>query len=188
MLAQVQRKTFTADEYHRMIKTGILGEDDRLELIRGEIVYMAPIGSHHAACVKRLNRLFVRTLSEMVIVGVHDPVGIGEDSEPEPDIALLKPRPDFYAEGHPRPGDVFLIVEVADTSLESDRREKLPLYAGAGIGEVWIVNLRDACVEVYTEPSGSGYRGIRIVRKGSAIAPEAFPDTEISVGKILILP
>jgi len=187
MLAQTQRKTFTTDEYHRMIEAGILGEDDRLELVRGEIISMAAIGSYHAACVKRLNRLFVRTLSEMVIVGVQDPVGIGEDSEPEPDIALLKPRSDFYAERHPRPEDVFLIVEVADTSLESDRREKVPLYAEAGIGEVWIVNLRDGCVEVYTEPSGDGYEGIRILRKGSAIAPKAFPDAEIDVEKILIL-
>ncbi|MDM8522994.1 Uma2 family endonuclease [Desulfococcaceae bacterium HSG8] len=187
MLPQRQRKTFTTDEYHRMIETGILKEDDRLELVRGEIIYMAPIGSHHAACVKRLNRLFARTLSEMVILGVQDPVSIGEDSEPEPDITLLKPRPDFYAERHPRSEDVFLIVEVADTSLESDRREKLPLYARAGIGEVWIVNLRDGCVEVYSEPSGGKYQGIRILRKGSAIAPEAFPDTEISVEKMLIL-
>ena len=187
MLAQRERKIFTTDEYHRMIEAGILGEDDRLELIKGEIIRMAAIGSYHAACVKRLNRLFVRTLSEKVIVGVQDPVSIGDDSEPEPDIALLKPRSDFYAERHPQPEDVFLIIEVSDTSLESDRREKLPLYARAGIGEVWIVNLRDACVEVYTKPSGRGYEGNRLIRKGSVIAPKAFPDVDIRVDNILIL-
>lgn len=187
MLANMQRKLFTTDEYHRMAEAGILGEDDHLELIRGEIVRMAAIGSRHAACVGKLTQLFVTRLVGRAIVWGQNPVRIGQYSEPEPDIALLKPREDFYAQAHPEPEDVLLIVEVADASLGEDRevKLKLPLYAEAGIREVWIVNLKASCVEVCTRPSGHQYQNVRIFHRDSALSPEMFPDAEIRVDDIL---
>jgi len=185
MLAKAKRKMFTTDEYHYMIEAGVLREDDRLELIQGEIFEMAAIGSYHASCVGRLTRLFSANFSEDVIVWVQNPVCIKQHSEPEPDVSLLKPRSDFYAGRHPEPKDVMLIVEVADTSLEDDRDMKIPLYAKAGIREVWIVNLKASCVEVYTNPLSGEYRNVRIFRKGSVLSPGIFPDTEINVDDII---
>ncbi len=178
---------FTTDEYHRMTELGILGEDDHLELINGEILCtaVAAVGSRHAACIDRLNHLFAKLLSDTVIIGVRNPVRIGDYSEPEPDIALLKPHPDFYAEAHPGPEDVLLIVEVSDSSLEYDRETKVPLYAGAGIREAWIVNLKEGCVEVYTNPSEHGYDMLRKFRKATTITPVSFPDVHISVDEIV---
>jgi len=169
-----------------MTELGILGEDEHLELINGEIIRMAAaIGSYHAACVDKLNRIFARNLPESVIIRVQNPVRIRAHSEPEPDIALLKPRPDFYAEAHPGPEDVLLIVEVSDSSLDYDRETKLPLYAKAGIGEAWIVNLKDGCVEVYTNPSEQGYDMLRKFRKGTTLTPACFPDVHLSVDEIV---
>ena len=186
MLANVQRKRFTAAEYHCMAEAGILRKQDHLELIKGDIIYMAAaIGSQHAACVNRLNRLFTRLLSDMAIIGVQNPVSIGEHSEPEPDIALLKPRPDFYAQSHPEPEDVLLIAEVSDTSLGYDRETKLPLYAKSGIKEAWIVNLKEECVEVYTNLSEQGYDTLKKFRKGMTVTPSCFPDVEIPVDEII---
>jgi Uma2 family endonuclease len=185
MPAIVQKKMFTADEYHRMAGAGIFGEDDHIELIEGEIVRMAAIGSRHAACVGRLTQLFVTRFLGKAIVWGQNPVRIGNYSEPEPDIALLNPREDFYARSHPGPGDVLLIVEVSDSSLEYDREVKLPLYAKAGIREVWIVNLKTSCVEVHTNPSGNEYQNVRIFHRGSVLRPGVFPDAEITVDEII---
>lgn len=153
MAVHVQRRVFTVDEYHRMVEAGILSEDDGVELIEGEIITMSPIGSQHAACVKKLHALLHRQVQQRAILGAQDPVRLDEYSEPEPDIALLKRRDDYYARSHPTPEDVFLIIEVAETFAEYDRRIKLPLYARAGIPEVWLVNLPERIVEVYSEPS-----------------------------------
>jgi Uma2 family endonuclease len=186
MLTNVQRKMFTTGEYHRMIEAGILGEDDRIELIKGEIIHMAAaIGSQHAACVNRLTQLFVENFAGKAIIHVQNPVSIGKHSEPEPDIALLKFREDFYAETHPEPEDVLLIVEIADTSLEYDRETKLPLYAKAGIREAWIVNLKEGCLEVYTNPSGQGYNSLKKYRKGERAAPGIFPDVHFRADEII---
>ncbi len=185
MSVNIQRKTFSTSEYHHMAEAGILREDDRIELIEGEIISMAAIGSYHAACVNRLNQLFTGILSDTVIVSVQNPVTIGDFSEPEPDIALLKPRPDFYAQGHPEPEDVLLIIEVADTSLEYDRDVKIPLYAKAGVTESWIANLGEACVDVYSDPSGWTYKTKRIFRKRDILTPKAFPGIKIPVDEII---
>jgi len=185
MPGQIQRRTFSVDEYYRMAKAGILWEDEHVELIGGEIIQMPPIGSSHASHVDRLTRVFTRTFAETVIVRVQNPVHIDDRSEPEPDITLLKLRPDFYAESHPIPEEVLLLVEVADTSLEYDREIKLPLYAKRGIKEVWIVNLRGNCLEVYTEPDGEGYEVCRTFRKGKTIISKTFPELTISVDEIL---
>ncbi len=135
MTARLLKRLFTIEEYHKMAQAGILTEDDRAELIEGEIVEMAPIGSRHAACVARLTALLSR-VQDRAILWVQNPIRLGEHSEPQPDVALLSLRPDFYAQAHPGPQDVLLLVEVAETSPGDDREVKLFLYARAAISEV----------------------------------------------------
>ena len=185
-------RRFSIAEYHKMGEVGILEEDERVELIDGVITKMAPIGSKHAACVKKLNRIFSSVLSlEDATIGVQDPIILDDGTEPEPDIALLKPRDDAYASGHPRPSDVLLIVEVADTSVDDDRAVKLPHYAAAGIPEVWLVNIPDQKIEVHKMPMGAetdaGYK-IRVeYRLGETVNLEAFPNVKISVAGVLLM-
>jgi Uma2 family endonuclease len=184
MAATLVRHRFSVDDYEQMIEKGILTEDDRVELIRGEIIDKISIGDEHAACVSRLNRLFNRTLGDAAIVRIQDPVRL-EDSAPEPDIALVKPRQDFYASGHPRSADVLLVVEVADTSLETDRDVKRPLYAENGIVEYWIVNLAETCIEVHRQPRPDGsYQDVRTLRRGQTIDVAALPGCAFPVDQV----
>ncbi len=185
MLSEYKTWEFTVDDYHRMIEAGILGENDKVELLEGEVVAMAPIGSLHAACVNKLNRMFATAFGNEVIVAVQNPVCAGQHSEPEPDIALLKPRPDFYASGHPQPEDVLLVVEVADTSAAFDRKVKFPIYAKACICESWLANLEEGCVEVFSKPSREGYNRIEIFRKGEIVCSDTFPGKAFKVDDIL---
>ena len=155
------RHRLNVDDYHRMAETGILGEDDRVELIDGELIDMAPIGQDHAGTVDVLTRALVMACGERAIVRVRNPLRLDRLNEPQPDVAILRPREDFYRRGEPPgPADVLLVVEVADSSLRYDRRVKLPLYARAGIGEVWIVDLRRRVVDVHRTPAGDGYATI----------------------------
>jgi len=185
MAVQLLRRSFTVEDYHRMAGARIFGEDDRVELIEGEIVEMSPIGSRHGACVKRLNSLFSERLGRRAIVSVQDPVRIGEHSEPQPDLALLMPRPDFYASAHPGPEEVLLVVEVAETSADVDREVKLPLYARAGLPEVWLVDLAEERIEVYRQPRPQGYQEVQRLGRGQCMASQAFPDLELAVGDVL---
>ena len=148
--------SFTVEEYHRMGEAGLF-EEQRVELLEGKIIDMSPIQAKHARIVKWLNRLLHARLSDRYIISVQDPIRLDELNEPEPDLAVLRFRTDFYGESHPRPEDVLLLIEVADTSLDKDRQVKLPLYARAGIPEVWIVNLPGQQLECYTGPTGDGY-------------------------------
>lgn len=167
-----------------MIEAGILDEDERVELIAGEILRMTPIGSQHAACVKRFNRQLSRGLGDRALISVQDPIAIGESTEPEPDVAVLRPRADDYADSHPEAKDILWVIEVADTSLEYDRRVKIPLYAQAGIPEAWLVRLLDRCVEIYRDPAATGYQTMQTFRSGD-LAPLAFPDFELAVENLL---
>lgn len=185
MAVEIQRYRFTLGEYHRMIEAGVLGEDYPVELIDGEILTMSPIGLKHASCVDRLNRLFNRRLGDTVIVRVQSPIQVGERSEPEPDVSLLRPRDDFYASAHPLPEQVLLVVEVADTSVEYDQQVKAPLYARNGIPELWLVDLGREHVVVYREPLADSYRTTRVFRRGETISPLAFPDLALGVAEIL---
>lgn len=182
---EVARKLFTVGEYEQMIKAGIFHEDERLELVAGEIVEMSPINVHHAACVKRLNHFFNQQLGERVIVSVQDPIRLDERSEPEPDIALLQPRTDFYIGGHPEPEDILLLVEVAESSLVYDQRVKIPLYAKGGVAEVWLVNLSGRKIESYRQPTFEGYQVTQTYRLRDTIYPQAFPDCLLMVADIL---
>ncbi len=185
MALQLQRRLFTVAEYHRMAEAGILQEDDRVELIEGEIVAMNPIGSRHAAAVDRLTRLLTQAAGERAIVRVQSPVQLGERSEPQPDLALLKPRPDFYAGAHPGAEDVLLLVEVADASADYDRQVKLPLYARAGVPEAWLVDLDGQAVEVLRHPSAHGYATTERVGRGQSLPVPGLPDARLAVDLIL---
>ncbi len=182
-----KKRLFTREEYHAMGKAGILGRGERVELLEGEIVAMSPIGSRHAAGVDMLTKAFYATanIGDRAIVRVQNPAATSSTSEPEPDLTLLEPKEDSYASGHPRPEDILLLVEVADSSLYYDVNVKLPHYAAVGIPETWIVNLQDDQVEAHTEPSSEGYRASRIYRIGDTISPTAFPDLKISVNDII---
>ena len=184
MSVQIARRQFTVDDFYGMLKVGIFTEDDRVELIDGEIVEMSPIGSRHAACVARLAALFVKRLGDAAVVFPQNPLRLDKKSEPVPDVVVLKPRADFYAGAHPGPADVLLVVEVADTTLRYDRRVKVPLYARAGIPEVWIVNLARGVVEVYAGPDGNGYSEIRKAERGQALTPVLIPALTLAVEDI----
>jgi Uma2 family endonuclease len=185
MSVQIARHWFTVAEYNRMGETGIFSEDDRVELIEGEIFEMSPIGKRHAACVDILVELFSEQLRRKVIVRVQNPIQLGNYSEPQPDIALLKRRDDFYRNAHPTSADVLLVIEVADTTLEYDRQIKVPLYARAGVAEVWLVNLLDEQIEIYTQPANEAYQSQRQAGRGESInSPNTFNLT-LSVDDIL---
>jgi Uma2 family endonuclease len=185
MTVQLQRHLFTVAEYHRMAEAGVFGEDDRIELLEGEIVEMTPIGGRHAACVKRLNHLLSRQVGERALVSVQDPIRLGGLSESQPDLALLKPRSGFYAEAHPGAEDVLLVIEVAESSADSDRAVKVPLYARAGIPEVWLVDLTGVRIEVYRGPMPQGYQEFQTVRSGQRLSPHTLPDVELAVEAVL---
>ena len=160
---------WTVEDYHRMVKAGILDEGSRVELLNGQTVQISPIGNLHAACVDRLADLFRDMLGKSVIIRVQNPVIPDDHSEPEPDLSLLKRKDNFYADGHPRPDDILLIVEVAYTTLEKDRTMKKEIYAAAGIKEYWIINLPDQQVEQYLDPYGEDYRLTHIYKSGQSV-------------------
>jgi len=179
------RHRLDVDAYYKMAEAGILKHDDRVELIDGEIFDMNPIGSPHAARVKRLNRLFARAAAEgRVLVGVQDPLRLDAYNEPEPDLMLLRPRADDYATRHPSATDVFLLVEVSDSSLAYDRGAKLALYAQFGVPEVWIVDLAGAAVEVYRQPKEGAY-SLTERWTGGSLTPDLVPSVAIDVAALL---
>ena len=184
MYAPSKRK-LTADEYQRMGEAGILGPDERVELLDGELYEMPPIGDGHIGKVNRGNFIFNQRLAGRAIVSVQNPIRLSPFSEPEPDIAILRLRPDFYETSKARPEDVLLLIEIADSSLDYDRRDKLPRYAVAGIIEVWIVNLIDRCIEVCRDPRPDGYAMRIVYARGDTLTPIAMPDLNILAEEIL---
>lgn len=165
-----------------MGETGILADDPQIELIAGAIVVREPTGSRHAATVDRLGHRFFSRLSGRANVRIQNPVTFPDEaSELQPDVTLLRPRADFYARAHPGAADVLLLIEVADSTLRLDRRVKIPLYARAGIGEVWPVDLTSERVEVFREPRGGRYGEILRLERGASLAPRAFPDLALVV-------
>lgn len=168
-----------------MIEVGILQEDDPVELLDGKIVDMSPKGSKHAACLRKMMSWMPAIVGEKAQIQAQDPISIPDHSEPEPDLALVAPRADFYAARHPLPQEVYLIIEIADSSLEIDRTIKAALYAQAGIQNYWLINLVDNQVEVFTNPEGGRYHRLATYRKeDSLIIPEV--EVDIEVGDMLI--
>jgi len=174
------RRRFTVHDYEQMGRAGILAEDDRVELIDGEILQMSPIGSRHFAAVARSGKRFEQLFGDVALIVGQSPVRLDEHNEPEPDLALLKPRRDFYDAALPTPSDVFLLVEVADTSLEYDLRTKLPLYARHDIPEVWVVDVNADTILVCRDPTPKGFRTSWTVGRGDRLATLAFPDRELT--------
>lgn len=209
MSVQVQKRYFNVDEYYRMAEAGILTEDDRVELIEGEIVYKHPIdgpyagcvnphprtaalgrranlmGSHHAGCVNQLSSLLNQKVGQVAIVQVQNPIRLDDFSAPQPDIALLKPRADFYRRSHPTPADVLLVIEVADTSVDYDRHVKLPLYARAGIPEAWLVILPKDIIEVHSQPQNGKYQKVQRLKRGKTLTSPTIPGLALKVDDIL---
>ncbi|MCB9435318.1 MAG: Uma2 family endonuclease [Ardenticatenaceae bacterium] len=185
MNLSIVRRLFTVDEYHQMIAAGIFKEDDRLELIGGELITMSPIGPRHAAVVARMTRLLSQHFSDAALVWVQNPVGLEAYSEPEPDVALIQFRSDFYAQAHPEPEDILLLVEVSDTTLAYDRSVKLPLYAQAGVVEVWLVDVGNKAIEVYRQPAENGYQVQLSLRRGDMISLLLFPEIKLAVADIV---
>jgi Uma2 family endonuclease len=181
----VKHWAFTVDDYMRMLEAGILREDDRIELIEGEIIEMSPIGDLHAGSVIRLTMLLTRLVGLVAFVSVQNPIRLDSYSEPQPDIALLKPRKDYYAQAKPTPSDVLLVVEVADSSVHYDRNIKVPLYARAMIPAVWLVDLQAEAIEVYTQPANGAYQQLQVMHRGDRLTLESLPDLAIIVDDLL---
>ena len=181
---QGQPRLITVEEYERMVHADIFSEDDRIELIEGQIACMAPIGATHAVHVNRLTRLLAARLAASAILSIQNPIQLSL-SEPQPDLALLKPRADDYGSGHPTARDVLLVIEVADTSADYDRTVKIPLYGRNGIPEAWLIDLAGQVIEVYRGPNSSGYREKQTYASGDQLAPLALPDLSLAVAEIL---
>lgn len=184
MPVKLQRRLLAVDQYHKMISAGILTKEDRVELLRGEIIEMSPLGSLHAAAVRRLDRVLNRKLIDEVLVSVQCPIQLDDLSEPEPDLAILVNRDDFYELGHPKAHEVLWVVEIADSSLQKDRYVKSPMYAEAGIPVYWIVNLTDKQIEIHERPENGIYKNQTIALGRDAIQLPGF-DQAIEAKDIL---
>jgi len=185
MAREISKRLFTVHEYHRMVDAGILRGSDRVELIRGEVITMSPIGPPHNAAILRAIQSLVRIVGDRALVGAQGSIRLDEYDEPQPDLYLLRPKDDFYASRHAGPGDIFLIIEVADSSLEYDQDVKMHLYADIGVPEYWIANLRDDLLITYSDIEGDTYRTVRQFRRGETLAPRLLPECRIPVDVLL---
>jgi Uma2 family endonuclease len=179
-----QKHSISAEEYLRMGEAGVFAPDARLELIEGEIIEMAPIGPPHLSRVNMLTRFFVQRVGANAIVSVQNSLALAERSVPQPDLALLRPRKDEYSTALPRPADVLLMVEVADTTLRFDVGTKVPLYARCGIVETWVVDVNERCIHVFREPQAAGYSASFIARDGERVSCLSLPQLVIEVAEI----
>ena len=185
MSVQYQKHYFNVDDYYRMAEVGLLSEDDRVELIEGEIIEMSPIGSSHSGTVKRSSAFLNHRLGNIMIVSVQDPIRLSDFSEPQPDLALLKPRKDFYSKSHPTPDDVLVVIEVSDTSLAYDRNVKLPLYARAGIPESWLIVLAKEVIEIHSQPKNGKYQKTQRLKRGKTLVSPTIPSFSCKVEDLL---
>lgn len=181
----VRPRRFSVDEFRRMTEAGILPEESGWEVIDGFLVDKMTIGSRHASVVKRLTAFLYGVLGDRFTVAVQDPIHIDDYNEPEPDIAILKYRADFYAEAHPSPADTLLVIEVSDSTISLDREVKLGLYAEAGIPEVWLIDLKANAVERHTSPDNGRYHSIEIIERGGTVASMSVKGLTAEVTDIL---
>jgi len=185
MQTEITKKLFTVDDYYRMAEVGILGPEDRVELIEGEIIQMSPINQRHVSCVDRANDLFVSAFKGRAIVSIQNPLRLNNYNEPMPDIVVLKPRPDYYASESHTPKDALLVVEVSDTTLRFDRNIKLPLYAATGVSELWIENLQENVLLVCRNAAGKDHETKLTLQRGDTVSLLAFPDITFKVEELL---
>ena len=179
------RRRFNVDEYYALAEAGILDSDERVELLDGEIITMAAMGSPHAACITNFEELLHESLGRRATLRGQCPVRLSAGYEPEPDYMALRRRADAYASAHPGPGDVFLLIEVGDSTIRTDRRRKLPIYALFGIPEVWLADLTARRVEMHDQPTATGYSRVRIAGIDDSLTPAAFPDVAIPVREVM---
>ena len=185
MAQQLPNRLINVTEFEGMFASGVFKGDERLELLEGGIYKMSPVGAIHMACVKFLSRFFHQYFGDRFTISIQDPVRLAEFSEPQPDIALLIHREDFYRNAMPTAADVLIVIEVADSTLESDRRYKMPLYAQAEIPEAWLVDLPEERIEVYSEPKNGTYQLTRIFQREDVVKSHTQSEIEISVNDIL---
>jgi len=180
-----RRRRFTVEEYYKLAEVGILAPDERVELLAGEIIKMAPIGNKHAYGVTQFAEEFSVQLGRRVTIRVQNPIRLATDEEPEPDIAVVYRRDDGYLSGHPRPEDVIILIEIADSTVGFDRRHKLPMYALHGVPQVWLGDINARMVEVHDEPIAAGYARVRIFDADDVLGLPGFPDLEIRVSDVM---
>ena len=180
----IPRRLLTLDEYHTMGIAGVLKEDDRIELIEGEMIEMSPIGSRHMARVNRMVRLLSQRVGDQAIISVQNPIALPPHNEPQPDLALLKPRADDYEGKLPGADDILLVIEVADTTLAYDRDAKMPIYARHGIVEAWLIDLQGQTVSIYQDPGNNGYRRLLTPARNESIAPALLPSVTIQLADL----
>lgn len=181
---QPRRLRFSVDDYYKMIEMGMIEDYERSEIIDGEMVPKMTIGDRHAAAVNRLNRLLASVLPQSILLSIQNPIRISDFDEPEPDVVLAD-LTKYDGNRHPRPAETILVIEVSDISLKHDRDVKLPLYADAGIAEVWIVNLRDNVIEIHQDPSLGIYQQVKIFKPGGQATSTVLPDVSFDVDAII---
>lgn len=181
----LRRHPISVEMYHIMAEQGAFGPEDRVELIGGEIIDMSPIGTLHARCVKFLNRFLSKIAGSEYIIAVQDPVVLTDDTEPQPDITVLRFREDFYKFEAPGPADILLIIEVADTSYDYDRNVKLPRYASSGIPETWLIDLVSDRIEVHYQPKADTYGTVKIYSRGDEVTSTVLTSLRVSVDEVL---
>ncbi|MBD2596926.1 Uma2 family endonuclease [Nostoc spongiaeforme FACHB-130] len=185
----IQPKRFTLDEYHKLTELGFFHKDEHIELINGEIIQIICKGTAHATCLRNLLRELPKLVRNKATLQSKVPITLLPNSEPEPDLTIVKNRPDNYLLSHPIPDDVLLVMEVADSSLSYDKNVKIPIYAQAGISDYWIFNLFDNYLECYSEPYQDnhvkyGYLNKRIVFPNQVVALPCFPDLSLELSKV----
>lgn len=180
----LRRHRLTIDEFHKMGEANILPSEARVELIDGELIDMVPIGPDHAGTVNQLGRLLTFAVGEKALISIQNPVVLDDHHEPQPDIAVLKLRDDFYKRSHPRPEHILLLVEVADSSTRQDRNSKIPMYARAGIPGVWLVDILQNVIEIYRDPGPKGYQTLLRPADLGKIALKQFPNIQVDLSRI----
>lgn len=183
MGVMAERRRFSVEEYRRLAAAGILGEDERVELIEGELIEMAPIGSAHASFVGRFTRVLEGLGRYGALLWVQNPIAL-PDSEPQPDLAILRERADGYERSLPAASDVLLVIEIADASLAYDRDVKLPLYARHGIPEVWLVDVQGRRLELHRDPGDHGYRVTVRPDSGDILSPQQLPQVQVELSAL----
>lgn len=184
MMPQPVTLRFTVDDYYKMIELGMLKDCEKAEIIEGELIKKMLIGDRHAAVVDFLTRFFVKNVSDDILVRIQNPIRVSDYDEPEPDIVLAD-LTKYDGKRHPRPDEVLILIEVSDSTVKYDRDKKIPLYAEAGIGEVWIVNLPNDIIEAHTKPKFGLYQMVKIFNRGERVTTEILPDLNLEVDKIL---
>jgi|SRR5579862_5441287 len=185
METEVAKKLFTVEEYLRMGEAGIFHPEARLELIEGEIIEMSPVGDRHIGCVNRATALFSSRLAGKAIVSVQNPVRLSRYTEPQPDLVLARPREDYYSGKRLSAEDTFLVIEISDSTVRYDRNRKMPLYAKAGVPELWIENLQEDIILVFRDPGPVTFLTEMMFRRGELLSPAAFPEITFKVEELI---